>query len=46
MYLPHLVEPGSEESHYIPEPSNFAEVTILPTYIKNAWLKATLKEIK
>ena len=44
--LPNLGESGSEVSHFIPEPSNFTEVTILPVYVKKVWLKATLKEIK
>ena len=33
-------------SHFIPEPSNFSEVTRLPPYFKKAWLKETLKGIK
>ena len=33
-------------SHFIPEPRNFAEVAILPAYIKKYFLKATLKDIK
>ena len=33
-------------SHFIPEPRNFLEVTILPADVKKAWLKATLIEIK
>ena len=41
-----LGEPGSEVSHLIPEPRNFAEVTKLSENIKKPWLKATLKEIK
>ena len=41
-----LVEPGSEVSHFIPEPRNFAEMTKLSENIKKPWLKATLKEIK
>ena len=44
--LPILVESGSEVSHLISKPSNFAEVTRLPSEFKKAWLKATLKEIK
>ena len=39
-------ESGSEVSHFIPEPRNFAEVKILSESIKKPWLKATLKEIK
>ena len=41
-----LVESGSEVSHFIPEPINFAEVTKLSENIKKPWLKATLKEKK
>ena len=40
-----LGEYGSELSHFIPEPRNFAEVTKLSENIKKPWLKATLKEI-
>ena len=39
-------ESGSEVSHFIPEPRNFAEVTKLSENIKKPWIKATLKEIK
>ena len=39
-------ESGSEVSHFIPEPRNFAEVTKLSDNISKPWLKATLKEIK
>ena len=41
-----LGESGSEVSHFIPEPRNFAEVTKLSENIKKTWLKATLREIK
>ena len=41
-----LGESGSEFSHFIPEPRNFAKVTKLSENIKKPWLKATLKEIK
>ena len=41
-----LSESGSEVSHFIPEPRNFAEVTKLPENIKKTWLKADIKEIK
>ena len=41
-----LGESGSEVSHCIPEPRNFAEVTKLSENIKKPWLKITLKEIK
>ena len=44
--LPPLGESGSEVSHFIPEPRNFAEVTKLSDDKKKPWLKATLKEIK
>ena len=33
-------------SHFIPEPRNFVEVAILPVYVRKAWLKETLKEVK
>ena len=39
-------ESGSEVSHFIPKPRNFAEVTKLSENIKKPWLKATLKKIK
>ena len=39
-------EPGSEASHFIPEPRNFAEVTKLSENIRKPWLKSTLEEIK
>ena len=38
-------EYGSEVSHFIPDPRNFAEVTKLSENIRKPWLKATLKEI-
>ena len=41
-----LGESGSEVSHFIPEPKNFAEVTKLSDNIKKPWIKTTLKEIK
>ena len=44
--LTDLGESGSEVSHFIPEPRNFAEVTQLSEKIKKPWLKATLKEMK
>ena len=44
--LPPLGESGSEVSHFITEPRNFAEVTKYSYDIKKPWLKATLKEIK
>ena len=40
-----LGESGSEVSHFIPEPRNFAEVQKMSENIKKPWLKATLKEI-
>ena len=43
-YLPPLGESGSEVSHFIPEPRNFAEVTKLSDNIKKPWLKVTLTE--
>ena len=33
-------------SHFIPEPSTFAEVTRLPADVKKALVEATLKDIK
>ena len=44
--LTHFVESGSEVSHLIQDPRNFAEVTKSSDEIKKPWLKATLKEIK
>ena len=44
--LPPLFESGSEVSHFIPEPRNFAEVTKLPDDINKPWIKVTQKEIK
>ena len=44
--LTNLGESGSEVSHFIPEPRNFAEVTKLSENIRKHWLKDTLKEIK
>ena len=44
-YLPPLGESGSEHSHFISEPRNFAEVTKFSGDIKKPWLKETLKEI-
>ena len=43
--LTHLRESGSEVSHFITEPRNFAEVKKLSDNIKKTWLKATLTEI-
>ena len=43
--LPILGESGSAVSYFIPEPRDFAEVTILSYDIKKHWLKATTKEI-
>ena len=40
-----LGESGSEVSHFIPEPRNFAEVKKSSDNIKKPWLKATLNEI-
>ena len=37
---------GSEFSHFITGPRNFAEVTKLSENIKKPWLKANIKEIK
>ena len=44
--LTNLGESGSEVSHFITEPRNFAEVKKLSENIRKPWLKATLKEIK
>ena len=41
--LPTLGESVSEVSDFIPKPSNFVEVPRLPSNVKKAWLKATLK---
>ena len=43
--LTNLRESGSEVSHFIPEPRNFAEVTKLSENIRKPWFKATLKQI-
>ena len=43
--LSNFGETGSEVSHFIPEPRNFAQVTKLVENIRKPWLKATLKEI-
>ena len=40
-----LGESGSEASHFIPEPRNFAELTQLSENIKKPWLNASLKNI-
>ena len=45
-YFPHLGESGSNVSHFIQEPRNFAEVTKFSDEINKPWLKATLKDIK
>ena len=39
-------ESGSEASYFIPEPRNFAEVTILSYDIKKTFLKSKQNEIK
>ena len=44
--LPILGVSGSQVSYFIPDPRNFAEVTIFLDDIKKPWLKANLKEIK
>ena len=44
--LTNFREIGSEVSHFVLEPRNFAEVTKLAENIRKPWLKATLKEIK
>ena len=44
--LTNFRETGSEVSHFIPEPRNFAVVTRLAENIRKPWLKATLREIK
>ena len=41
-----LGESGSEVSHFIPEPRNFAKVKPLSQNIKKPWQKENLKEIK
>ena len=43
--LTNFGESGSEVSHFIPEPRNFAVVTKLLENIRKNWLKDTLKEI-
>ena len=44
--LPPVGESGSEVSHFIPEPINFAEVKKLSDDIKKTWIKETQKEDK
>ena len=44
--LPILGVSGSEVTYFIPDPSNFSEVSILSDHIKKLWLKETQKEIK
>ena len=44
--LPPLGESGSEVSHFIPEPINFAEVTKFSDNVQKPWIKATQNEIK
>ena len=44
--LTNFGENGSEVSHFIPEPRNFAEVAKLAENIRKPWLQANLKEIK
>ena len=44
--LTNFGETGSEVSHFIPKPRNFAEVTRLAENVRKPWLKAILKEIK
>ena len=39
-------ETGSEVSHLITKPRNFAEVTKLAENIRKPWLKDTIKEVK
>ena len=41
--LTNFGETGSEVSHFIPEPRNFAEVKKMSKNIRKPWLKATLK---
>ena len=43
--LPILSESGSEVSHFIPEPRNFAKVIGLSEDTRKPWIKSTLKEI-
>ena len=44
--LPIFGESGSELSYFIPDPRNFAEVTILSDDIKKPFLKAIMEAIK
>ena len=41
--MTNLGESGSEVSHFIREPINFAEVKKLSGNIRKPWLKATIK---
>ena len=43
--MPPLGESGSEVSHFIPEPRNFAKVTKFSDDIRKPWLKANLNYI-
>ena len=45
-YLPVLGESGLGVFYFIPEPTNFTEVTRFSDDIKKPWLKTTLKEIE
>ena len=44
--FPPLGESGSEVSHFIPEPRNFAEVTKFSYDLNKTWVKANMKAIK
>ena len=44
--LPIMGESGSVVYYFIPDPSNFSEVTRFLDDIKKPWLKATMTEIK
>ena len=41
-----LGESGSEVSHFIPEPRNFAEAKQLSENIRKPWIKANLRDLK
>ena len=43
--MPPLGESGSEVSHFIPEPRNFAKVKKFSDDIRKPWLKANLNYI-
>ena len=39
-------EPGSDPTYFLPEPRSLADILRLPLQLKNAWIKASIAEIK